>query len=517
MFQPGVLALGKKYRTSVFPAKSLSERISPSWSGNWKSGALSWMDMKYLQRAIILHRGARRTACALLCLFLLCGFAAAQQRRKQKTPRALALVEWPAKGTPVVVPIAILIDGHFYDASIYMADPVPMALEDGTVYEVEKSGSPLGFATVGMVRGGDGHWVGMAKYQSEAEVVAATTRKEAPAVRPDPEEGPPKLTRDEKKTAADAPAAAPLPPSASPRNGPPTDSKREPAAGKSDDDRPRLQRPNEPQPAQSAPAASPAEAKPGRSQQDDADYAGRPRLRRGKPVETNVESAPAPSVARLSTATMLPPRPRKTGLSGAPLPGAPVKILPAISDAGGPEPTSYLMPGSETAPPRLVSAMDDLARSELQKYADSHGSAHVGALEGVEIRAFDLALVNQATVVMTATAHPAAVPAASAPRRGRRVATPAAPPVDSSLTFSITIVARENFDGGVRALKSWVTDNRHLDVYPQMELIDAVDADGDGRGELLFRSINDLGRSFIIYRVSADQLVPLYDSAQLSQ
>jgi hypothetical protein len=512
MFQPGVFALGKKYRTSVLPEKSLSERISPSWSGNWKSGALSWMDMKVLQRAIILHRGARRIACALLCLSILCGFAAAQQRRKQKTPRALALVEWPAKGNPVVVPIAILIDGHFYDASIYMADPVPMALEDGTVYEVEKSGSPLGFATVGMVRGGDGHWVGMAKYQTEAEVVAATTRKEAPAVRSDPDEGPPKLTRDEKKTAAEAPAAAPP---ASPKAGPPTDSKQEPAAGKSDDDRPRLQRPNEPQPAQSAPAASPAEAKPAQSQQDDADYAGRPRLRRGKPVETNVESAPAPSVARLSTATITGRR--TEALRHSPVPGAPVKILPAISDAGGPEPASYLMPGSETVPPRLVSAMDDLARSELQKYADSHGGAHVGALEDVDIRAFDLALVNQATVVLTATAHSAAVPAAAAPRRGRRVAMPEAQPVDPSLTFSITIVARENFDGGVRVLKSWVTDNRHLDVYPQMELIDAVDADGDGRGELLFRSINDLGRSFVIYRVSADQLVPLYDSAQLSQ
>ena len=85
--------------------------------------------MNNLRRPIILHRIARRTTIALLCLTVLCSMTAAQQRRKAKTPRAIALIEWPEKGKPVVVPIAILIDGRFHDASIYMADPVPMALE----------------------------------------------------------------------------------------------------------------------------------------------------------------------------------------------------------------------------------------------------------------------------------------------------------------------------------------------------------------------------------------------------
>jgi len=42
-------------------------------------------------------------------------------------------------------------------------------------------------------------------------------------------------------------------------------------------------------------------------------------------------------------------------------------------------------------------------------------------------------------------------------------------------------------------------------------LIDAIDADGDGRGELLFRRTTDAGTSFAIYRVTADRLRPLYE------
>src|SRR5690349_5267303 len=153
--------------------------------------------MNPLRRAI-LHRVSRRSFSALLCLVVLCGIAGAQLRRKQKTPRAIALVEWPAKGKPVIIPIAILIDGRFHDASIYMADPVPMALEGGTVYEVQQSGDPIGFATIDGAMQTDGAWAAVAKYQTKAALAAAKP-KETPAFRPDPEEGPPKLRKGGEK------------------------------------------------------------------------------------------------------------------------------------------------------------------------------------------------------------------------------------------------------------------------------------------------------------------------------
>jgi hypothetical protein len=43
-----------------------------------------------------------------------------------------------------------------------------------------------------------------------------------------------------------------------------------------------------------------------------------------------------------------------------------------------------------------------------------------------------------------------------------------------------------------------------------LELIDAVDADGDGRGELLFREVGDAGSAFVVYRVIGDRLYPLF-------
>src|SRR5207253_6025562 len=72
-------------------------------------------------------------------------------------------------------------------------------------------------------------------------------------------------------------------------------------------------------------------------------------------------------------------------------------------------------------------------------------------------------------------------------------------------------VCSSDLYGELRKLFSAVTDARHLDVTPRMELIDAVDADGDGRAELLFREISDAGSGYAVYRVGGDQLWQLYE------
>jgi hypothetical protein len=74
----------------------------------------------------------------------------------------------------------------------------------------------------------------------------------------------------------------------------------------------------------------------------------------------------------------------------------------------------------------------------------------------------------------------------------------------------VTVVARVDIDGNPRKLFSNVTSSDRLDATPWLEFIDAVDADGDGRGELLFRSVNDTGSEFAIYHVGVDQLAEMF-------
>jgi len=73
------------------------------------------------------------------------------------------------------------------------------------------------------------------------------------------------------------------------------------------------------------------------------------------------------------------------------------------------------------------------------------------------------------------------------------------------------LIARTDLEGELHKLFFAQTDSRHLDVSPRMELIDAVDVDGDGRGELLFRRTSDAGSAYAIYRVTADGLWALFE------
>jgi hypothetical protein len=81
----------------------------------------------------------------------------------------------------------------------------------------------------------------------------------------------------------------------------------------------------------------------------------------------------------------------------------------------------------------------------------------------------------------------------------------------ADLEYIVTLVARNDIYGELHKAFASITDTQHLDFLPRLELIDAVDADGDGRGELLFRRISDAGKAFVLYRVVGDRLWPLFE------
>lgn len=186
------------------------------------------------------------------------------------------------------------------------------------------------------------------------------------------------------------------------------------------------------------------------------------------------------------------------------------QVFPAISDAKGPDarPYTYELKPAEEAIYRnkmlelAATLMKTGGRSTPLPPASTAGKKSAAnpakprdQFEDVHIRAFDLSYSNEPTLILSAKTL---LPSVGAPA--------------GQVPKEITLVARTDLEGELQKLFFAQTDSRHLDASPRMELIDAVDADGDGRGELLFRQTSDAGSGYAIYRVAADKLWPLYEN-----
>jgi len=188
--------------------------------------------------------------------------------------------------------------------------------------------------------------------------------------------------------------------------------------------------------------------------------------------------------------------------------------MPAISDAHGPEFQPYTYDVKPDEEQQLRKKMLALAADEVRARVKQLASERVGATEEKrsakprtpakpvqpsfddgQLRLFDLSYSNEPTLVLTASAR--------MPQRPNEDAT--------NLQYLVTVVARVDINGDFHKAFSNVTDTQHLDVTPKFELIDAVDADGDGRAELLFRKVSDAGSAFVVYRVIGDQLYALFE------
>jgi hypothetical protein len=474
-----------------------------------------------------------------------------KKKKIEKEPRALGVLQLGGNGKGMLVPVAILIDGKFYDASVYKADPVPMALESGTVYEAEQAGDPQGLFTVnGALHskspGSANPWVGSGVYLPEGSDAPKTTRKaeDVPVGLDSSGDEPPRLTRKDTSKAAATPdsgsasapaagttekAAGTSPASSQPASGsstggssgskPADQNAKQPAAqtgaGQGSAGQAGASS-NSPAPAsatQAAPAASSSPASSGQSssgQSEDSYY--RPTLRRGKPT------APAPADTDEGVSAIKKGGKMESAATATPVNAGPVKMVAAISDAAGPEPQSYKFYWKTGEEEERRNQMLALAENEVRVYAAALAKNQIPAqtvvpktgaagrkgpvkavqpvFENVQFRAFDVWLTNQPVMIFSGEAR--------IPEAGGAVA--------SAQPFSVLLVARTDIYGDLRKLYSGVTDKFHLDVTPRMDLIDVVDADGDKRGELLFHETSDAGSGYAIFRATGDKLWKMFDS-----
>lgn len=390
--------------------------------------------MKY--RSEHLYRKVRFcvAALAVVTLWFASPIVVKAQRKKDAGPRAIAVVTWngddpvPTAGTSVLTPVAILVEGRYYDAELYQAQPEPMAIDSGVIYDVLKSGDVVGTFTVGGARDQDGTWYGLGKFAKKGS--------------------------DEPKAKSAPKPSAPAEPS--------------------EDERPKLRRGAPPPP-------SPKEQTDEVLKNIDRDPE-RPTLRRHSATETKKPAAPSKE--------FVPPA---------------MHMMVAVSDASGPEPRPFTYRTKPGEADRFRALMEKLTQAELEKLrtpseAPRPRTANRKArtlaptpapleLKNVKFGIFDVNSDNAPILVYSATAM-----------------------VNGGKKY-ITTAAWEEIDGSLRKVFSQITDDAHLDVYPRLEIIDAVDASGDGRGELLFRAYGDQSSRFVLYHAGPDSLNLLFDSA----
>jgi hypothetical protein len=458
-------------------------------------------------------------------------------------PRAIGLVQLSSKGKGRLIPIAIMLDGKFFDAGSYKATPVPMALDFGVIYEGFKTGVSQGLFTITQPGQLNHNWVAEGTWLPDGAKMQTKTKKYAPPVIEDDDSKSDRPTlhrrkegaadKDDSKSSAgsnsgssnsgssnsgtsNSTTASPNSTGSSPSTSSSPSTTSSPAGsstspGSTSSGSPSGSAPSTSQPNDSAKPAS-SSSRASASDEEPISDPNRPVLRRGKP-NPNAHHEPYVNFDDAAETPQAVAGAKTTSNKGASAAtdSEIYQVFAAVSDAKGPDarPYTYDLKPAEEAIYRnkmleLAAALIKTngrpsppapASHSARKSSSNPSPKAKDQFEDVHLRAFDLSFSNEPTLILSARTPvpPAGAPAGQVPKE-------------------ITLVARTDLEGDLQKLFFAQTDSRHLDVSPRMELIDAVDADGDGRGELLFRQTSDAGSGYAIYRVSADKLWPLYEN-----
>lgn len=429
--------------------------------------------------------------------------------------RALAVYEYlgsyqkPTRSR--LLPVAVWDGTQFQPGSLYLADPTPLSVKSGTLYELMQDGNGVGQVEVLQAEQMADGWIGLGKYV------------------PNPPAGPkfklPASLTAKAKFESDKPHFAYKPPAstgvaggkAGASEGGPV---RESSGAESG--RPTLEQRPELTPGPSdASTTTPSEGGRPVLHQPASTESAPPTLHRRTEAQQLSSHEAAPSgrpILSYNTHAKSP----VTQLKHDALTGHPPEVheMVAISDPDGTTDHSYAWewssPGDKTAAQQKVEALalqylnaakpgasPKPAGKAMHKNAETEKhngkmtkSSPVAATPGVTLTderfdAFELDFGSGPVYVFSA-----------------RTSGP-----EESTTY-ITLIAQPDFAGGIIPLYKSVTPATLLDYEPRLKLVDAVDATGGGRAYLLFDLITRRSRQFALFSVQNGQAQEVFHTGQ---
>ena len=483
--------------------------------------------------------------------------------KPEEVVRAVGVYEWlgdEAKPTASrLIPVTLFIDGELQDAGVYLARPVPFAIDSGTLYEVDKAGIAKGtvdvkYAThLNATDAGanyDDGWFGYGTFAPPPvpKKVLALKESKTPSKiessRTDQDSDRPTLMRRHEPTTDEASGSGSSPGTSNSKTGSSTASASAPPPD--DPDRPHLTRRSEsttnPSSTNTSTAstqtADTSQTSPTKPTDSDADKtppsastgsapAGdpdRPTLKKRTPEEAKKARKDAQDSSATGLATSLnddPNRPTlhrgkgQQALTEADLPklkGVPVglKQAVAVSDAKTRPVHDFARPWQNDAERAgILEKMQTLARAQIAAYKGVPPMpAPPPPLKKVTAPSPNSKLRRS---TKKDTAPPAPAPLEDEQLNGYTLSYGGSPtyvytahtPGEGANLRYVTVVAQVDAFGDLKPAIQSVTDAAHLDRTPWMRLVDVVDVDASNRASLLFEMRGQSARQFALYRVIA--------------
>ena len=476
--------------------------------------------------------------------------------------RATAVLEYTgdlAKPTAArLVPLVVWDGERYQPGGLYMAQPVPLTVESGTVYELLDAGMSKGLFDVTAAANVSGSWVATGSYQKLAPVKVARLKasKTLPQfVKDSGSSSDPDKPTLHRRTDSGSGSASGSGSGSARGSGSSTGSG---STSTSDPDKPTLHRRTDSTTGEqsgtgsdsgsgsstssSAPAVDPdrptlhktdssSGSGPGTGSSAPSVDPDRPTLHKSSATNPNDNGAPVsattnadpdrPHLGRGKPAEMeqldVPSTVEIAKLAGSP---ENLKLMAAVSDTRtAKEPRSYMYTWADPEDAKkMQAALEDVAKNLIagnplqaansgQSFGSATPSRTTKAAAGAKTTTPSSARTGNAMVH-----RPAAKPALPDLTSEQFKAYELSFGGGATLVFTassgqgdqtkwVTIIAQPDFNGVPQILFKQVTSDAQLDAVPRMRLVDAVDTDADNRAELIFELAGRTEQQFAIYKV----------------